>query len=70
MPMNPDVGLGATATHQSEEYARLTAEGEELVRQRGALEHDPDSEVYQQYVARLHAHLTALAAYMDTLPPA
>ena len=58
------------SAERDEVYARLMAEGEELMRrQAAALEADTSSDVYREYVARLHAHIAALAEYLGLDPP-
>jgi hypothetical protein len=54
------------ATLQDDGYARLEAEGNELLAQRDiVLEADPRSETYREYVARMRAHIAALADYLN-----
>jgi hypothetical protein len=58
------------ATVRDDAYARLQAEGQALLAQRDtALEADPRSATYRQYVARMRAHIAALARYLETPPP-
>jgi hypothetical protein len=58
------------ATPHDDVYARLQAEGKELLEQRdAALGADPRSETYRQYVARMRAHIEALALYLEIPPP-
>jgi hypothetical protein len=54
-------------TPDSDAFARLAAESEALKQQEaGALAADTTSDVYRQYVDRLHEHIVALAAYLGT----
>ena len=50
------------------EHARLAANAEELIRQQHALLGDADSPGFQEYVARLRAHVAEVSKYLDTLP--
>jgi hypothetical protein len=62
--------IGTTVLRE-DEYIRLEAEGCDLLKQRDiALDADPRSEMYRQYVARMRAHLAALAVYLDLPRPA
>ena len=55
-----------TATLYDDGYSKLTAEGAALLKERDiALAADPRSETYRQYVARMQAHIAALAVYLN-----
>ena len=53
-------------TRHDDTYPKLIAEGAQLRQQRdSALAAHPQSETYRQYVARMQAHIAALAGYLN-----
>ena len=67
----PSMPTTRATTPSGDEYARLEAESHDLAHQRDiALAADPRSEMYRHYVARMQAHIAALAVYLDVARPA
>ncbi len=63
--MRSVLNLGTTP-RVNDTYDRLEAESHRLAGLRDvALAADPRSDVYQQYVVRMQAHIAALALYLD-----